>query len=294
MVVVLSTGAPGVGLAGEPPLADAGLDQQTTVGATVQLDATGSRDPDGSITAYNWTIEAPNGSTLEPSCGSCGTTTFRPTRIGQYNVTVSVTGEDGLNQSDTLYVEANAGTGPSVQLSGTENPTVGSDTTYTADASAGNVPLERVEWHENDSEVGSQAIGGDQQAVDHEFTFANATPRNVTATVIDVAGQRTNESLVVRPQARRSGGGDHRQGFYRSGVDGGEYVEAAPSVDKEGYNTVIDENTGEVEGTVECCYEGDNGDSPYSVDESDEESDKGSDDSDSVKDGGESGNTGGL
>jgi hypothetical protein len=42
--------------ANEPPLADAGLDQTVDRGATVLLDGTGSRDPDGEIVSYQWTV----------------------------------------------------------------------------------------------------------------------------------------------------------------------------------------------------------------------------------------------
>lgn len=222
VAAALATVVPAVGLAGEPPLADAGLDQQTSVGATVQLDATGSRDPDGSITAYNWTIEAPNGTIRSPACQSCGETSFRPYRIGQYNVTVTVTDDDGVGRSDTLYLTVEPGDGPTVSLSGTESPVVGSSTTYTADTSAGNVPLERIEWQKNGSEVGSEALGGDQQTSEQGLTFSNQTPKNVSVTVIDVAGQRANESLIVSPRAAsRGGGGGCCRGYYDPQADGG-------------------------------------------------------------------------
>ena len=104
------------------PLADAGLDQEVEYGATVRLDATGSRDPDGEVTAYEWTIERPDGTTVEPDCSSCGRTSFRPQSVGTYAVTVTVTDDEGATRSDTLYVEVEGGTGPSVSLSGPQDP----------------------------------------------------------------------------------------------------------------------------------------------------------------------------
>lgn len=41
-----------------PPQADAGADIQVTSGTLVELDGSGSRDPDGHITAYAWTQES--------------------------------------------------------------------------------------------------------------------------------------------------------------------------------------------------------------------------------------------
>jgi hypothetical protein len=46
-LVPTGTATPG----NEPPLPDAGLDQTVERGATVLLDGTGSRDPDGTISS---------------------------------------------------------------------------------------------------------------------------------------------------------------------------------------------------------------------------------------------------
>jgi len=42
----------GVATANEPPVPAAGLDQTVVEGATVYLDAGGSRDPDGAVADY--------------------------------------------------------------------------------------------------------------------------------------------------------------------------------------------------------------------------------------------------
>jgi len=60
LVLVTSLLAPATVAANEAPLADAGLDQRVPAGTTVYLDATGSRDPDGSVVGYEWVIEAAN------------------------------------------------------------------------------------------------------------------------------------------------------------------------------------------------------------------------------------------
>lgn len=215
LVVAPVAGPSGMAVANEPPLADAGLDQQVEVGSAVRLDATGSRDSDGEISDYEWTIEAPNGTTTSPACGSCGSTSFRPLRIGQYNVTVTVTDDDGATRTDTLYLTVGDGTAPSVSLSGTERPAVGTTETYTAGLSAGTVPLDRVEWHENGTDVENQSVSGDSQSVSHEVTFSDATPRNLSVTAVDVAGQQTTQSLVVTPERRTGGVGSF------GGADGG-------------------------------------------------------------------------
>lgn len=103
-LVLLALGSVGVAAANEAPLAEAGLDQDATVNTTVYLDAGGSVDPDGSIARYQWTVEAPGGSTRAPDCGDCPTTWFVPSQEGQYNVTVRVVDDSGATAEDTLYV----------------------------------------------------------------------------------------------------------------------------------------------------------------------------------------------
>src|SRR6056297_159200 len=93
----------------EAPLADAGLDQDVRRGATVLLDATGSRDPDGRIERYEWSIQTPSGDAITPDCDDCARTRFTPTETGRYRVTITVTDDDGATRSDTLYVDVSPG-----------------------------------------------------------------------------------------------------------------------------------------------------------------------------------------
>ncbi|WP_254544273.1 PKD domain-containing protein [Halomarina pelagica] len=96
---------PAVGLApDERPLADAGLDQRVERGATVILDATGSRDPGGHIDRYEWAIRTPSNRSVEPRDPTDPRTTFVASETGRYEVTVTVTDDDGNDASDTLYV----------------------------------------------------------------------------------------------------------------------------------------------------------------------------------------------
>lgn len=103
-VTVLVLSGVATGAAPEPPLADAGLDQWIDQGETVMLDATGSRDPDGDITAYAWTIETPRGSTVTPACATCAWTRFTPGQVGIYRVDLTVTDDAGASRSDHLFV----------------------------------------------------------------------------------------------------------------------------------------------------------------------------------------------
>jgi len=224
LAVVILVGAvpPGIGatpaepVGNEPPLVDAGLDQQVQYGATVRLDATGSRDPDGEIVSYEWSIERPNGTTIQPECPTCDRTSFRPASLGTYEVTVRVTDDDGTTRSDTLYVEVEAGDGPTVSLSGPTDPRVGDESAYVASVSAGDQPLERITWLVGGREVNStSATAGNATG---RFRFQSTDETSVGVIVTDEVGMRASENLSVSPQSAptasvRSGssGGNDRE-----------------------------------------------------------------------------------
>ena len=105
LVPVLALCGGGVAGAGEPPLADAGLDQRVELNATVLLDAAGSRDPDGSIQSYRWSVRTPDGRTITPETSDAPRTTLVVRQPGRYEVTVTVTDDDGQFATDTLYVD---------------------------------------------------------------------------------------------------------------------------------------------------------------------------------------------
>lgn len=107
-VGLLCLASVGVVAANSPPLASAGLDQEARANTTVYLDAGGSLDPDGSIASYEWRIVRPDGNTTTPECRRCPQTWFVPREVGRYNVTATVTDEDGATRSDTLYVAVSA------------------------------------------------------------------------------------------------------------------------------------------------------------------------------------------
>ncbi|WP_135807310.1 PKD domain-containing protein [Halorussus marinus] len=197
LVVVPTAVGATVPAATDAPLADAGLDQEVNKGATVHLDGTGSRDPDGEIGTYRWTIRAPSNKSVTPNCRTCPRTSFVPAEVGRYSVTLTVVADDGTAKSDTLYVDVTPGAAPDISLSGPETPTVGDSTTYTADLDRGAAALDFVVWTVDGVTVANHSVVAEQGLDTIPRRFPTTGARTLTATVHDVDGQTASSSLGV-------------------------------------------------------------------------------------------------
>jgi len=193
----------------ERPLADAGLDRDVTANATVYLDATGSRDPDGEIESYEWSIERPDGSHTNPSCGSCGRTSFVPHEAGTYNATVTVTDDDGATSTDTLRVTVDSSDGPSLTVSGPSTVTAGAVAGFSATLSAGSADLTALTWRLDGRRLNRTTVSGDSAVVDHGHAFVDTGNYTLTAVVVDRMGRertRNKSVTVVEPSPPGSSG----------------------------------------------------------------------------------------
>jgi len=196
VAVALALLGAGVASANTPPLAEAGLDQQVDRNTTVYLDAGGSVDPDGNVTSYEWSITAPDGTDLRPDCRTCERTQFVPNRTGQYNVTVTVTDDDGATREDTLYVLVDQATPPSVEVTGPEDVIAGDARTYRAEATAGDAELSTITWRIDGSHHSHVAVNGSSGTVTEDFSFAEGN-HTITAVVIDDTGKRDTDEQDV-------------------------------------------------------------------------------------------------
>ena len=103
--------------AGQPPVANAGIDQTVIGGATVTLNSGGSTDIDGSIISQGWTQTA--GTTVTLSDPSAVAPTFTaPTTATEreYTFQVEVTDDDGLTATDTVTITVEANQAPVVSI----------------------------------------------------------------------------------------------------------------------------------------------------------------------------------
>ena len=94
-------------LAPDAPTADAGADQTVSTGDTVQLDGSGSSDPEDDTLTYSWTLSVPDGSAATLSDATLINPTFVADVYGQYVATMVV--NDGTSDSDPDSIEIEAG-----------------------------------------------------------------------------------------------------------------------------------------------------------------------------------------
>ncbi|MBN9622923.1 MAG: PKD domain-containing protein, partial [Actinobacteria bacterium] len=102
-------------------------------GAQVTFDASGSKDPDGTIVKYEWDLDG-NGS-YETSTGTTPTTSKTFASGGEYTVGVRVTDDEGATATATRLVTVQNGA-PTASFTVTPNPaTTGSAVAFNASAS---------------------------------------------------------------------------------------------------------------------------------------------------------------
>jgi hypothetical protein len=194
-----STGNPNApGDTNQAPLPEAGLDQTITRGRKAYLDASGSTDPDGTIVAYDWTVQTPDGTTVAVDCHNCTRTTFRPRELGTYEVSLGVTDDANRTRRDTFFVNVTRGTGPTVSLQGQDGLAPGTTTTYVADVRAGTAPLESVTWTLQNSTVATEQVSNGTARAAVELAFPSPGVYLVRARAKDAVGRTANETLPVR------------------------------------------------------------------------------------------------
>lgn len=192
--------------ANEPPLADAGLDQTVQRGTTVHLDASGSRDPDGSVDSYEWSIRSPDGGTTIPDCPTCARTRFVPDRVGTYDVSVTVTDDEGATTRDTLFVHVVPGEPPTITVAGPTEAEVGTALTYTGSLEAGTAPLEEITWRVDDRTVRVESVAETRQQYSLPYTFESTGFHEIAVTITDADGLSATDSVTVQVDPASSGG----------------------------------------------------------------------------------------
>ena len=120
------------------PTADAGSDQAVTFGDTVQLDGSGSSDPDGDALSYSWSLLAPVGSSATLTGANTASPSFVADVASAFFLVLIV--DDGsISASDSVTVTASGGNQAPVADAG-QNQSVAFPGTVSLDATGSSDP----------------------------------------------------------------------------------------------------------------------------------------------------------
>ena len=191
----------------QPPTPNAGTDKDVFEGDEVTLDGTGSSDPDGSITAYQW-VQA-SGPNVTLSNPASATTTFTApgfgTGGGSLTFQLTVTDDLGLQSTDTMIVNvdwlnlsptANAGDDQTGAFSVEEGQTVVLDGSASSDPDDG---IAAYLWEQTGT--GTVVTLSDPTAVQPTFVTPLIDSGEITLsfrlTVTDAGGLQSSSEVLV-------------------------------------------------------------------------------------------------
>ena len=190
------------------PYADAGGDLVGFVGVVVNLDGSGSYDPDGDSLDFTWAIEsAPSGSNVKLSDPDEETAQLVPDVEGAYSISLVVS--DGVydSEGDEITLTVSEDNGKPVASAGADQ-TVAVGATVTLSGSGSSDPDHdplQYAWTLGTRPTGSGASPSSSTSVSPSFVADVAGVYEATLTVTD--GSTTSSPDKVRVVAQSSGGG---------------------------------------------------------------------------------------
>ncbi|MFZ5476588.1 MAG: PKD domain-containing protein [Myxococcota bacterium] len=195
------------------PVADAGDDAEATVNVVVELDGTGSSDPDGDALAYAWTlIEKPRGSSAELINDTRAEASFVPDLAGRYVAELVVDDGQAASEPDEVEVTAAEDNGEPVANAGPDQTvTVGS--TVSLDGSASTDPDDdplQFAWTMTSRPSGSSASLSNASSATPRFTADAAGAYELSLTVSDgtTPSEPDEVRIIAEPDASDTGSDD--------------------------------------------------------------------------------------
>ncbi|WP_254280241.1 PKD domain-containing protein [Haloarcula marina] len=180
-------------VANDPPTADSGDDQTVQSGESVELNATGSADPDGDALTYSWTETTSSGVTLTDA--DTATPTFTAPDVDSettLSFEVTVTDDSGASDTDTVNVSVEPLPDPAnFDVSNLNAPAsatqgdeidVAADVTNTGDESATQTIEFRIDTD------GDDQLSDESAVVTEDVTLDGGESTTVEFTGIDTSG----------------------------------------------------------------------------------------------------------
>ena len=187
--------------ANEPPVADAGPDQQVDFNTLVQLDGSGSTDPDEDPLTFAWAIvSAPAGSALttaDITAANTATPSVLPDVAGTYVFELTV-GDGSLTDTDTVSVLVGQNGVPTADAGPDQTVHVG--TQVVLDGSGSTDPdgdAITYAWQLTGLPEGSQAVLDDAAAAQPSFTADVPGVYTAQLTVSDAWDSSAPDTVVI-------------------------------------------------------------------------------------------------
>ena len=182
--LIRAEGTAGGGTLNRPPVASINPSKtQALVDETITFDGSGSSDPDGTIAGFSWVFGDGGSSTQQ-------TPEHAFTQPGEYNVTLTVTDNEGATGQSAVQIEVSSDNQPPVAEVQASKIQALVDEEITFDASSSSDPdgtVESYSWQFGDGGSGTGSI--------QNHSYSQAGAYNVVVTVTDNEGA-TDEANV--------------------------------------------------------------------------------------------------
>jgi len=174
----------------DSPVADAGPDQTASDAdgsdsETITLDGSGSYDPDGDISSYEWSED---GSSI-----GTGKVISYDFAVGTHNVTLTVTDNEGATGTDTVIVNIVPNQSPTANASSDKEALVGQSVNF--DGFGSSDPDGSIVSYSWDFDA-SNGVSEDAVGMTASHTYSTAGTYTVTLTVTD-NGNATNQDTAT-------------------------------------------------------------------------------------------------
>lgn len=181
----------------QPPIAEAGAEQNIYLNDAVTLDGSASTDADGTIASYSWNM-------LDDNILSGQSVSYTYMAAGDYNVILTIADNEGATATDTVLVHV-LNHAPTVEIGGPYTVNQYSETTFIAQVSDPRGDALSYTWNFGDGLQQTSATN----SISHTYNVAGIYQLDVdvtdgTYTVIDSA--QVNVDYVNRQPVANIGG----------------------------------------------------------------------------------------
>jgi uncharacterized repeat protein (TIGR01451 family) len=181
------------------PVTDAGEDQPVTIGDTVQLDGSGSSDPDGHELTYQW-AQTGGSTPMVLDDSAVVSPTFTATDAGVFTFTLAVTDTFGLSDSDEVVITV-TNEAPSADAGADQTVTQGDQVQL--DGSVSSDPDgHSLTYHWTQTGGSPQMTLSENGVVSPTFTATETGVFTFTLAVTDTSGLTDQDTVAITTKYR--------------------------------------------------------------------------------------------